>query len=107
MAEKQKLIKLFVRRYGVHRGGVYCAQFLQLALTARRLGRVPTAVEYADDWAISERSAWYHREHARGVFGERWEEAVLEVAGLLEEAMSRKQAREVVVPGRLVAAVPV
>jgi hypothetical protein len=84
-AKRRTVLQACVARFGHHRGGFAAAHVAQLAITAAGLGRLPTAVEYADDWAIDERTAWRHRAEARAALGDDWETVVVQLAGRLGE----------------------
>lgn len=59
-----------VRRLGVHRGALAAARVAMMAIAANELGHFPSATEYAEYWAVDERTAWRHRAAAvAGVVG--------------------------------------
>jgi hypothetical protein len=59
-----------IRAAGVHRGALTAARVAQWALAADDLGHFPTTVEYAEWWAVDERTAWRHRASIKDVFGD-------------------------------------
>lgn len=90
MARKPRtVLEACVAVKGVHRGAFAAAHIAQLAMQTRELGRIPSAVEYADWWAVDERTAWRHRAEARDVFGDAWEDVVL----VLVAEMDRRSVR--------------
>jgi hypothetical protein len=70
MPKRGSILDYCVRSAGVHRGALVAAWVAQWAMTANDLGRFPTAVEYAEWWAVDERTAWRHRAGIRDVFGD-------------------------------------
>lgn len=102
-AKRVSVLQACVARLGAHRGARAAANVAQYAITTRELGHVPTTVEYADYWALSERSGWDHRARVKSVFGDDWREVVETVAAEIE----RRSTREVMglpIPARLAAA---
>ena len=90
MARKPRtVLEACVAVKGVHRGAIAAAHVAQWAMTTEALGRLPTTVEYADWWAVDERTGWRHRAEAREVFGESWGEVVQ----LLADEMARRKVR--------------
>ena len=83
------MLELCVAAKGVHRGAVVAAHIAQWAMTTEALGRVPTTVEYAEWWAVDERTGWRHRAEARDVFGDSWSEVVSQLA----DEMGRRKVR--------------
>jgi hypothetical protein len=83
------VLQACTQKVGVHRGALAAAAVAQYAMTADDLGRFPTAVEYAEWWAISERSAWRHRARIEDVFGESWPSVVELVADELRKKRVR------------------
>jgi hypothetical protein len=76
-----------MRKLGVHRGAFVAAHVAQWAITAEDLGRFPTTAEYAEWWALDERTGWRHRAEIRDVFGE-VEPVVMAVAARIEGSRS-------------------
>ena len=77
--------RVSVRRHctaklGVHRGAIAAARVAQWAMTTADLGHLPTTVEYADWWAMSERNAWRHRSLVHEAFGDDWATIVDDLA---------------------------
>jgi hypothetical protein len=71
-------------------------------MTQIRLGKFPTTLEYADDWAIDERSAWRHREKMRDALGDDWPEVVAHVAREVERRqLGVKDATRLALPSKL------
>jgi hypothetical protein len=85
--QPRTILEVCVARLGVHRGALAAANVAQLAMTAADLGRFPTALEYAADWSLSERSAFNHRGRARDGLGENWQQII---EGLALELVARK-----------------
>ncbi len=89
-AEKRvSVLNVCTARLGLHRGALAAANVAQLAMTTADLGHWPSATEYADYWAITERTAWYHRSRAREVFGDDLQTVVEQLA----RDVARKRAR--------------
>lgn len=81
MAERRvTVLRACVERMGAHRGAIAAANVAQLVIATSELGHFPTAVEYADYWAIDERSAWRHRARARDGLGDEWQDVVSALA---------------------------
>lgn len=90
MARKPRtVLEACVAVKGVHRGAIVAAHVAQWAMTTHELGRVPTTLEYAEWWAVDERTGWRHRAGVKDVFGESWVEVVL----LLADEMERRKLR--------------
>jgi hypothetical protein len=85
-------------KLGVHRGALAAANVAQYAITTHELGRFPTAVEYADWWAISERTAWRHRERITDAFGDDWREVVEAVADEIGGRLAPRDVMNLPVP---------
>ena len=100
------VLQACVARLGVHRGAVAAANVAQLAITTVELGHFPTAVEYADYWAVIERTAWHHRRRAREGLGEGWQEIIeqLAAAAVRRRARSPRAVMSLPVPPGAVAA---
>jgi hypothetical protein len=79
-----------VFRLGVHRGSLAAANVVQLALTTRDLGSFPTAVEYRDYWAISDRTAWRHRARAHTALGDEWVAVIEQLASRIGQERSQR-----------------
>jgi len=67
------LLELCVGRAGGNvraswRGLKVCEYVIEWSIAAQALGKMPTTVEYAEWWAMSERSAWRHRAAIRELF---------------------------------------
>jgi hypothetical protein len=85
MAKRQvSVLDCCVSKLGVHKGAVAAANVAQLAIATNELGHFPTALEYADYWAVDERSAWRHRARGRDVFGEDLQDVVELVAARIQ-----------------------
>jgi hypothetical protein len=82
-----------VRKHGIHRGALTAAYVGQYAIAWSELGEFPTAVAYAEYWAISERTAFLHRSKIADVFGEKWPEVVEAVKDEIDRSQSRSLAR--------------
>ena len=99
------MLELCVARVGVHRGALAASYVARYAMTMHRLdGKFPTAVEYADDWAIDERTAWRHRAKMQDAIGEDWPAVVEHVAGHIDERTSVRTSIRTAVPARLLTA---
>jgi hypothetical protein len=102
---QSSVIELCVARVGVHRGALAASYVARYAMTQTRLGKFPTTVEYAEDWAIDERSAWRHRAKMHDALGEDWPAIVEHVAAQIERRqLGVNAATQLPVPARLVAA---
>lgn len=78
-----------MRRLGVHKGALAAANVAQWALATYDLGHVPTVVEYAEYWAIAERTGWLHGKRAADVFGkDEWRSVVEAVAAEITQRRS-------------------
>jgi hypothetical protein len=93
VARQPTILEQCVRRRGVHRGALTAAHVAQWAIATADLDRVPTGSEYAEFWAVSERTAWYHRAGMREVYGERWPELVEQVAQVIVKGGERSPRR--------------
>jgi hypothetical protein len=89
----RSIIEACVRKRGLHRGALTAAHVAQYALAMNDLGHFPTAVEYADYWAVSERTAFAHRAGIAEVFGRRWQDVVGRVAAAAEDRETRSLGR--------------
>lgn len=69
-----------VQKLGVHRGAITAARAAQWAIAADELGHMPTTVEYAEYWAVDERTGWAHRARVREAFGDEWQSIVTRMA---------------------------
>ena len=69
-----------VLKLGVHRGAIAAARVAQWAITTQELGHVPTTVEYAEWWAVSERTGWNHRALIQEALGGEWASVVTRIA---------------------------
>jgi hypothetical protein len=69
-----------VRKLGVHRGAIAAARVAQWAMATAELGHIPSTTEYAEWWAVDERTGWRHRAAVRSVFGENWQPTVERIA---------------------------
>ena len=101
--KRQTVLQVCVAALGVHRGALAAANVAQHAMATCELGHVPTATEYAEYWAMHERSAWRHRERVREVFGEDWREVVEAVAAQISDERSPRAVANLSAP-RFVAA---
>lgn len=77
------------RRLDVHRGALAAARVAQWALTTAELGRVPTTVEYAEWWAVDERTGWRHRALVHDALGDEWQSVVELVAAEVKRRRAR------------------
>lgn len=66
--------------HGIHRGAIVASYVAQMGIAQANLGHRATAVEYAQFWGITERSAWNHRQAVREVFGAEWPSVVDQIA---------------------------
>lgn len=71
------------RKLGIHRGALAVARVSQWAMVTAELGHVATTVEYAEWWAISERTGWYHRALIQEALGDQWPEIVTKFAEVI------------------------
>lgn len=83
------ILQACTRKLGQTRGGLAAANIAQYAIAQAELGHFPTAVEYADYWAISERTAWRHRSRCEAAFGDAWPEVVEQLAAYLVKSRER------------------
>jgi hypothetical protein len=93
--ESRTVLQACVAAKGVHRGALAAAHVAQWAMTTHELGRIPTVVEYAEWWAVKERTGWRHRADCRDVFGESWREVVLSLAAEIGRRKVRSTGRAV------------
>jgi hypothetical protein len=87
--QPRTVLEVCVANLGVHRGAVAAANVAQLALTTSDLGHFPTAVEYAEYWAVIERTAFHHRRRAREGLGDEYQAVVLQLAAIITAKKSR------------------
>lgn len=87
--QARTVLEVCVARLGVHRGAVAAANVAQWAIATHELGHVPTTVEYAEYWAIAERSGWNHRARIRDALGEDWQPVVESIAAAAGKTQSR------------------
>lgn len=80
------VLQACVARVGQTRGALAAAAVAQYAIAEYDLGKFPTAVEYADYWAISERTAFRHRARMERVFADDWR---VVVSGVTEQIRRR------------------
>jgi hypothetical protein len=78
-----------VAKLGVHRGAIAAARVAQWALATAELGQMPTTVEYAEWWALDERTGWRHRALVHQALGDDWQAVVEDLAAEIK----RRQAR--------------
>jgi len=97
MATKAKRVSIqraCIQRLGVHRGAIAAARVAQWAIATAELGHVPTTVEYADWWAVTERTGWYHRAAVHAALGDEWPSVVEQLADVVR-AQSLRSPRAV------------
>ena len=106
MAVRQvSILELCVSRVGVHRGALAASYVARYAMTQQRLGKFPTALEYADDWAIIGRAAWDHRRRMQEALGDDWPAVVECVAREIDRRqVGLKAAMQLRVPSKLAGA---
>lgn len=76
---------------GVHAGALTAKDVaLAAMLTVKLGGRFPTAPEYADYWAVSERTAFKQWSGIAEVFGPDWRELVIKLAGEIEAKQEQR-----------------
>lgn len=85
------VLDVCTERLGVHRGAIAAARVAQWALATADLGHVPTTVEYANWWAVTERTGWNHRSACRDVFGDDWPDVVEFVARQIGDRRSPRE----------------
>lgn len=88
VTKRLTVLQVCVARLGAHKGGLAAANVAQLAMTTRELGHFPTGAEYSEYWAVSKRTAWYHRERCRAVFGDDLEAVVDQLARSIGDTRS-------------------
>lgn len=99
------VLDVCVARVGVHRGALAASYVARYAMTLNRLGKFPTAVEYADDWAMVERSAWHHRARMQEALGDDWPAVVEHVAREIgRRQLGVKDATKLSLPSRIAVA---
>lgn len=103
MAKRVTVLQVCVAKLGAHKGGLAAANVAQIAMARRELGHFPSGTEYADYWAVTERTAWYHRSRARSVFGDDLEAVVEQIAKVIGDTRSPRTVMGLPVP-RLVTA---
>jgi hypothetical protein len=72
-----------VRKLGVHKGALAAARISQYAMVVADFGRLPTNLEYAEWWAVDERTGWRHRALMVEALGEDWQPIVERVAAVI------------------------
>jgi hypothetical protein len=82
------VLEYCVLALGVHRGAIAAAHVARWAIAVHELGRMPTTVEYAEYWFVTERTGWNHRASCRAVFGDEWPRVVEAVAADIGEKLS-------------------
>lgn len=80
MVQPKSVLHACMLVHGMHRGAIVAAHVAQMGIAQANLGHRPTAVEYAEFWSITERTAWNHRQAVRQVFGRDWQGVVDQVA---------------------------
>lgn len=89
MARKPRTVLEFcVLAHGVHRGAVAAAHTAQWIIATHDLGHFPTTVEYADYWAVDERTGWRHRAQIAAALGPDWMTAVQKLADGMGDSRS-------------------
>jgi hypothetical protein len=101
--QRVSLLELCIASVGVHRGALAASYVVRYAMTMNRLdGRLPTAVEYAEDWVIAERSAWNHRAKMHAALGDDWPDIVEHIAKQMQlKQLGERKAMNVNVPASL------
>ncbi|HEY8773078.1 MAG TPA: hypothetical protein VIM05_00795 [Gaiellaceae bacterium] len=92
------VLEVCVARLGVHRGALAAANVAQWAMATRDLGHVPTTVEYAEYWSISERNGWLHRSRIRAALGDEWPVVVEKLAAYVGDIRSPRAAMKLRAP---------
>jgi hypothetical protein len=92
------VLQACVAAVGVHRGALAAAHVAQWALATHDLGHVPTTAEYADYWAVIERTGWNHRRRIRDALGDDWPAIVDELAHAIGEQRSPRAVMSMPVP---------
>lgn len=83
---------------GVHKGALAAANVAQLVMTTAELGHFPTNDEYAEYWAVSERTGWLHRSRGRDVFGDDLEDVVAQLAKRIGDARTPRSVMGLTAP---------
>jgi hypothetical protein len=104
VSRRASVLDLCVSSVGVHRGAIAASYVARYAMTAHRLGKFPTAEEYAEDWAIKVRTAWNHRARMQAALGDSWRDVVMFVAAEMADLASERDAMRTPVPASLVVA---
>lgn len=89
----RSILEACVAVRGVHAGALTAAHVAQVAMTTAELGRVPSGREYAEFWAVSERTSFKQWEGIAEVFGPDWREVVEKVAAQIAEKRERRLRR--------------
>lgn len=99
------VLDLCIGGAGVHRGALAASYVARYAMTQHRLGKFPTTVEYANDWAITERSAWNHRAKMHDALGDEWPAVVEWVASEIERrSLGVSDVKQLPIPAKLAVA---
>lgn len=80
MKKSPSLHRQLTRKMGVHRGALAAARVAQWVIVTAELGYVPTTVEYAEWWSVSERTGWNHRALVHAALGEEWPQSIERIA---------------------------
>lgn len=83
----------YTENYGVHRGAIRAAHFIQIALVAWEKGRDFSNGDYAEYWGVDERTGWMHRAEAREVFGDGWRDVAVALADRMDREGIRSPAQ--------------
>jgi hypothetical protein len=92
MAKRQPrtILEACVATHGIHRGAIVAANVAKAAIAAVELGHVASGNEYAEFWAIDQRTSFRHFEGIADVFGPDWRDVVEQLAKRAEARGDRK-----------------
>jgi hypothetical protein len=96
--QPRTILEVCVANAGVHRGALAAAYVAQAAITTHELGRVPTVAEYAEYWAVDERTGWRHSVKMTDALGMDWRPVVAEVAKVVGDRRSPRAVTKLPAP---------
>jgi len=82
--------------FGVHKGAVRAAHFVQIAIVAWEYGRDFSNADYVNFWGVDETTGWNHRREARAVYGDEvWRDVAVQLADAMDRAGVRSPVQAV------------
>jgi hypothetical protein len=80
----------------IPKGQAACGAVMLWAVVTKELGHVPTTVEFADFWRISERMGWKYRARVVELFPDEFVELLEHAAAYVPDVPKRMSARQAV-----------